>query len=87
VATVYIPTQLRELTGGEGRIEVEGNTIRMLVDELDCHYPGIKRRLCDGDELSPSLQVSIGDTISTRRMDASVDKDSEVHFLPALGGG
>ena len=87
MATVFIPAQLRALTGGEDRIEVAGSTIRMVVYELEHLYPGIRQRLCEEDELSPSLQVSIGNTISTRGMDASVNSDSEVHFLPAIGGG
>ena len=44
-------------------------------------------RLCRGDSLAPGLQVSIGNTITTRGLRATLAPDCEIHFLPAIGGG
>src|SRR5581483_7680948 len=44
---VRIPTPLRRLTGGQGEVTGEGETISMLIDALDKTYPGLKERLCD----------------------------------------
>ena len=85
--TVYLPPQMRSLTGGVVQFEVEGATVRALIEALEAQYPGIKDRLCRGDELSPSLQVSIDDKFSSQGLRAGVGPNSEVHFLPALGGG
>ncbi len=87
MAIVFIPAQLRELTDGTAEINIAAATVREVVESLDKRFPGIKARLCIGDELSPSLQVSIDDTISSRGLSAKVSPNSEVHFLPAIGGG
>ncbi len=85
--TVFIPSQLREVTDGQKTIEVEGSTVREIIAALDSRYPGIAARLCEGDDLNPSLQVAIDDAVSTRGMNTSVSPNSEVHFIPAIGGG
>ncbi len=84
---VYIPAQLRSLTGDVEQIDVAGQTVREVVDALEEQYPGIKARLCQGDQLAPSLQVSIDSTMSSQGLRAKLGPESEVHFLPALGGG
>jgi sulfur-carrier protein len=87
MARVFIPAQLRDLTGGEAEIEVGGSTVRELVDALDQRYPGTKDRLTNSGELLPALQVSIDGEFSRRGLDARVKPESEVHFLPVFGGG
>ena len=84
---VFIPAQLRELTGGAAEIEVGGETVRAVVAALDARFPGIAERLCKEGELSPALQVSIDGALSRRGLDARVPAASEVHFLPVFGGG
>ncbi|MEX2175840.1 MAG: MoaD/ThiS family protein [Pirellulaceae bacterium] len=84
---VFIPAQLRDLTGGQAEIEVAGASVREVVAELGRQFAGIEQRLCQQGELSPALQVSIGGTLSRRGLDAKVQPASEVHFLPVFGGG
>ena len=45
--TVRIPTPLRKLTQNEPEVEVSGNNIESLIDNLDTNYPGIKERIYD----------------------------------------
>jgi sulfur-carrier protein len=84
---VFIPSQLRALTGGQPELEVTGVTVRELIANLDQRFPGITERLLVAGELSPALQVSIDGVFSRRGADARVDTRSEVHFLPVFGGG
>ena len=86
MAIVFIPAQLQELTAAK-QVEVPGRSVREIVAALDERFAGIATRLCDGGQLSPSLQVSVDDVISTRGLDAEVGPRSEIHFLPAIGGG
>ena len=58
-----------------------------VIEELERQFTGIKGRLCKGEELSPSLQVSIDHRMTGRGMSAKIGSQSEVHFLPVLGGG
>jgi molybdopterin synthase sulfur carrier subunit len=87
VATVFIPNQMRELTGGIDRVEIAAASVRQIVESLEQQFPGIRQRLCAEDQLSPALQVSIDGVMSTRGLAAKVKPNSEVHFVPAIGGG
>lgn len=84
---VFIPKPLRDLTGGLATEAVEGGTVRDVIEALDRLHPGLKSRLCRGDSLLPGLQVSIDDAMTSRGLNAEVREDSEVHFLPVIGGG
>lgn len=84
---VFIPVQLRDLTGGAAELTAAGATVRAVVVDLEARFPGLTERLCLAGELSPSLQVSIDGTLSRRGLDAKVAPGSEVHFLPVFGGG
>jgi len=83
---VFVPASLRQLTDDQSTIEVVATTLREAIDALEDRCPGIRQRLCEGDGLTPTLQVAIDDTM-TRRMSAPLKPDSEIHFLPAIGGG
>ena len=84
---VFIPAQLRGLTGGEAQIELPAGSVREVVEALEVRFPGIKERLCQRDELAPGLQLSIDHVMSSRGLRAKLGPKSEVHFLPAFGGG
>lgn len=87
MALVFIPAQLRGLTGGEAQVELPAASVREVVDALEGRFPGMKDRLCQGDELAPGLQLSIDHVMSSRGMRTKLKSGSEVHFLPAFGGG
>jgi molybdopterin synthase sulfur carrier subunit len=87
MATAFIPHQLRDLTGGQAQVEVPAGTVRNVIEALEAAFPGIKARLCRNDELSPALQVTIDGVLSHRGIRAVVSANSELHFLPAIGGG
>lgn len=84
---VFIPAQLRGLTGGVAQVEIEAISVREVVEVLESRFPGMKERLCQDDELAPGLQLSIDHVMSSRGLRAKLLPRSEVHFLPAFGGG
>ncbi len=49
MATVYVPTPIRRLTGGQSKVVVEGDSVRTLLDAVDAQYPGVNEKLLDGD--------------------------------------
>jgi molybdopterin synthase sulfur carrier subunit len=85
--TVWIPPLMRELTGGVDRVTVPGEKVRELVDALDEHYPGIKARLVEDDALRLGIVLTIDGVSNRQGLRARVGPDSEVHFVPAIGGG
>ena len=78
---------MRDLTGGEERVSVPGETVGQVIDALDVAYPGIKRRLCQGDRLDPAIAVFVDGRIARLGLSEGVAEGSEVRFLPAVGGG
>ena len=89
MAEVWIPPKLQELTAGNQQVQVEGSSVRRLINNLEAQYPGIKEYLVDQDEddLIPGLAVIIDGEVSQLGMLDKVSESSEVHFLPAIGGG
>lgn len=87
MAIVFVPAPLRRLTGGRDRLEVAGETVGALVDAIDAQYPGFRARVAADGDLLPSLAVSVDGDLVTRGLDEPVGPESEVHFVPALGGG
>ena len=84
---VWIPASLRALTNQCETIRVDGKTVREVIDQLELQFPGIKARLCEGDSLRRGLAVAIDAEMSRSGLDQTVPENSEVHFLPAIGGG
>ena len=85
--TVFFPPQMRDLTRGESQAAVEGRTLRQVFASLEQSYPGLAARLHDGDRIASGLAVSIDGVVTSRGLLAKVEPTSEIHFLPAIGGG
>jgi molybdopterin synthase sulfur carrier subunit len=87
MAKVYIPAQWRDLTGTTTVLDLEGASLKQIIDALERRFPGIAGRVCDEGQISAGLAVSIDGDISSRGLLAPVAPTSEIHFLPAIGGG
>ncbi|MEX2598344.1 MAG: MoaD/ThiS family protein [Dehalococcoidia bacterium] len=90
MATVFIPTVLRRLAGGEQTVKAPGATLRELVDNLETRYPGLKERFIDPedpDALMPGLAAVVDGEATILGLRQPLEPDSEVHFIPAIGGG
>jgi molybdopterin synthase sulfur carrier subunit len=85
--TVVIPALLRKFTGGVERVELPGKSIRELIRHLGEQFPGIDKQLLEDGDIRPSIAVSIDGEIATGGVLDTVAENSEVHFIPALGGG
>jgi molybdopterin synthase sulfur carrier subunit len=87
MAIVWIPSLLRDLTGGQETVTVAGSTVRQIIDALDQTYPGTKARLCDANGLRPGIAAAVDTQIARLGLLQPVGENSEVHFLPAISGG
>jgi sulfur-carrier protein len=85
--TVVIPSLLRKFTDGIERVDVPGKSIRELVRHLGERFPGLDTQLLEGGDIRPSIAVSIDGEIATGGVLDTVGEHSEIHFIPALGGG
>ena len=87
MATVYVPSLMQQLTGGQQQIDVSGATVRQIVNNREERFPGIKDRLVEGHRIKPNISVAVDGEITPLGMLEKVGEESEVHFLPAIGGG
>ena len=72
----------QKYAGEETEVEVEGDTVRKVIDALEALYPGI------GEELaSDHMAVAVNGDIHQDGLLEPVPKDAEVCFLPAIRGG
>jgi molybdopterin synthase sulfur carrier subunit len=75
------------MTRGVKEVEVEAANVRQIIDRLEELYPGIKDRLVEGGRIRPNLSVAIDGEVARLGLLEKVGKSSEVHFVPAIGGG
>jgi molybdopterin synthase sulfur carrier subunit len=92
VAIVWIPALYRDLTGGDEKATVPGDTVREVIENLEARYPGVRARLYrDSDErLRPGVAVVVDGVVirgQSRALREPLTETSEVHFLPAISGG
>jgi molybdopterin synthase sulfur carrier subunit len=87
---VRIPTPLRKLTSGKGEVEIEGQTVQEVIDNLEKHYPGIRERLCDeAGELRRfvNLYINEKDIRFIQGKETPLNEGDEVSIVPAIAGG
>ena len=87
MARVWVPSLLRDVTGGRETVTVPGASVGQVIDGLEQFHSGIRDRLCSGGALRPGLLAFVDNEVARLGLLQPVGPDSEVHFLPAIGGG
>jgi sulfur-carrier protein len=71
----------RRFTGGLSEFDVEADTVRRMIVELDRRFPGL------GQQIDESMAVAIDGEIYQDAYMARLEPDSEVVLIPKIGGG
>ena len=87
MARVWIPPLLRDLTGERETVTVPGANVGQVIEALEQQFPGVRGRLCQDGALRPGLAVIVDGQVGRLGLLETAGPDSEVHFLPAIGGG
>jgi molybdopterin synthase sulfur carrier subunit len=90
MATVFVPTPLRRLTGGQSKVTIEAATINDIIATLEETYPGVKERLLDGEgEIKKFINIFVdGEEIrALQGGETPISEKSEVSIIPAMAGG
>ena len=53
--SIWIPSLMRDLTGGEEVVLAPGQTVRQVIENLEECFPGHQARLCDENGLRPNI--------------------------------
>jgi len=72
----------KKFTDGNSDFEIVAPSVRSLIRELDNRYPGLGTQISDG-----TLSVAIDGDIYQDAFLEELHPDSEVAFLPKIGGG
>lgn len=78
---------LQPLTQGVKEVNLEATNVRQVVLGLEKRFPGIEQWLLDNGKIKPNLVVAVDGETSSMGLLTKVNQDSEVHFIPAIGGG
>ena len=86
---VIIPTVMQTLTNAQKTVEVQGNSVRDVVSDLDKKYPGLSGRLLNGDQLHSYLNVFLNDddVRFSGGLEMPVKSGDVITILPAVAGG
>lgn len=84
---VFIPPELRSWVNGQEIVDASGTTILQVIRDVDSRFPGFKDQVCQGNSLRPGLAVSVDGSASFLGTFHSVAQNSQIHFLPVVGGG
>ncbi len=88
--TVYIPSPLRQVTGGQSKVQVTGRTLEAVLTNLERQYPGVKKQVCDdsGDVRSfINIFVNGTEVRQLQGLETALTETDEVSIIPAMAGG
>ena len=90
MSAVWIPQVLRSAVGGQKQVELEGGTVRELVDALVAKFPALRQQLvAENGDLNRFVNVYVNGQ-DVRYLDGlatPVGERDEVRLLPAMAGG
>jgi hypothetical protein len=81
VARVVLSSECAAFTGGGLDFEIEAETVRGLIDELDRRYPRL------GAFIDQRMAFAIDGVIHQDAWFAKIGRESEVFLIPRIGGG
>jgi MoaD family protein len=87
---VKIPTQLRNLTGGEAEVQAAGATLGDVMADLEQKHPGFSERILDGSgsvRRFVNVYVNDEDVRFLEGLSTSVSEGATVSIIPAVAGG
>ena len=90
MSTVFIPSVLRANVGGAKSLELQGDSIRGVVEALVSKHPSLRSQLLSEDgELNRFVNVYVNgqDVRYMAGLDTPVAPTDEVRLLPAMAGG
>ena len=90
MATVFVPTPLRRLTGGQAKVDAPGRDIAGVFQAMDDQFPGVSQKLLDDDgHVKRFINVFLNDDEirSLQGMSTPVQDSDRVSIVPAMAGG
>jgi molybdopterin converting factor small subunit len=84
---VFIPTPLRSYTGEKAEVQASGNTVGILLADLNRQYPGIRFRMVnEQDEIRQHIKFFLNQE-QVHLLETPVGPNDEIIIICALSGG
>ena len=89
MASIKIPTPLRQYTANESEVAVQGQTVGQALDSLTTQYPDLRPHLYDGADLRNFVNVFLGDEDIRflQELETPIEAQSRLRIIPAIAGG
>jgi sulfur-carrier protein len=90
MATIFIPTPLRKFTGNAARLDIPGENVASVVQELTLKFPEVKNHLFDGSGNIRSfvnIFVDDDDIRNLQQEQTPVKESTVISIIPAIAGG
>lgn len=89
MASIKIPTPLRQYTANQNEVPVEGRTVGEALANLTAQYPDLRPHLYDGPDLRNFVNVFLGDEDIRflQELDTPIEAQSRLRIIPAIAGG
>jgi len=85
---VFIPSLMRKLTNNQEMVEMDGQTLREVINNMEAQFPGFKARvLYEDTRLAPGLAAAIDGVVTEEGLRTRVSPDCEIHFVTQIAGG
>jgi molybdopterin converting factor small subunit len=89
MASIKIPTPLRQYTGNNSEVQISGGTVGDALRDLMAQYPDLQPHLYDGDDLRNFVNIFLGDEDIRflQELDTPIEDSSRLRIIPAIAGG
>lgn len=86
---VQIPAPMRTHTGGKATVEVQGTTVKAVLDDLSAKYPAIGGRLFDNGQVRRFINLFLNneDIRYLDNLQTAVKDGDDLAIIPAVAGG
>ncbi|MBL06538.1 MAG: molybdopterin synthase sulfur carrier subunit [Chloroflexi bacterium] len=89
MAKVKIPTPLRSLTDNKTSVEIDGEKIINILENLDQKFPGVIEKIMENNSLKHFVNIYINgeDIRYLDSLNTEVSESDEIAIVPAVAGG
>ena len=87
---IRLPTVLRQHTGGQASVQVDGETLRDAFDDLVAKFPSLKGQVVTDDgslHKFVNVYVNDDDVRYLDKLDTKLSGTETITILPAVAGG
>lgn len=89
MATLKIPTPLRQYTDGQAQVEVTGSNVDGAMRNLVVQYPALEQHLYNNGEMRAFVNIFLGqDNVKDLQgAETPLDEGSTLRIIPSIAGG